>query len=1672
MLAQLPMTVNLGCLDHNDAISGNSGFIGPDRKIFPFDHSEGYMLNFDLPDDTFGSCTKISKVIISTSIISEIDNISSSGCTLLEHFENIYFSDTSLPFGENTVDVSMLFSENSNTDIFTFDGVQEITCSDVLTATGMNIAFSGQLGYDLIPAIDQSCPSGPSMIEDGFYSLEFEVCIDVEIDVSGTADVNLTTPNSPFCLGDDIELLEDDPNNVQWDWDGPNGFSLSGTDNNPLIPTTSSSDFGTFTVTVTDGDGCTATDEITISESPAPTADAGQDDEVCEGLSITLTASGGQAYEWDTGDNSASTTVSPTATTTYTVTVTNGNGCTDTDEVEITVNVNTTAEAGPDDEICEGEIAMLTASGGTSYIWSTGDMTADINVSPASTQTYTVTVTDNNGCTATDEAEVTVNVNTTADAGPDEDICIGDSVDITASGGDSYLWDTGDSNATINVTPVVTTTYIVTVTDSNGCTATDDVTVTININTSADAGDDEELCLGESVMLTATGGDDYEWDTGENDQTITVSPTSTTLYTVTVTDSNNCTDVADVEVSVESAPNVNIASNTIEICPGDNLILEETMLEGDDYEWSLPDGSMSNGAVLDIPSTTTGNLGDYDLVVTTNNGCSSTASIEILEGDCDCEITDASLAGILCNNSNTASDSTDDFIEFTLDPSVINGGTTYSVLVSSGSVTPNAGTYGAPTTFVLQQGSAGNGNITITLTDSNDPGCDFTVTLQDPGSCSTTCMLTSASLSSVSCDDGGTPSDNTDDFILFILDPQVSNGGAGYTVTSPSGTISPNTANYGTALTFALATGTAGNGDVTITITDDTDTNCFIDVTITDPGSCSGTCNITSPLLDNVQCNDGGTPADPADDFISFTLTPTGTNIGTQYNLSAGALTISPNSGTYNVATSFMLPVGTAGGGDVLLTFTDANDPTCTIDVLVVDPGSCSGACNISSAPVINITCDDNGTLMEDTDDVVGFSLNPLGINLSANYIITTSAGAAMPGMGTFGTMTTFMLQSGTAGAGDVVVTITDSIDPNCSIDVIVSDPGTCSDCAVPPIVSLVLPQTGICTGESPIQLGGNTPPGGIFSGNGVVGDTFDPTGLPPGLYPITYTVNDNGCTAQDDDVITIFALPTVTLEPNQIIVCTPSFTLDGGLPLGGFYSGNSVFGNTFDAASAGLGTHIITYSFTETASGCTDVAMQTIEVVEEQQCDDGDCTNGLESWDSTTCSCMTTPTVLGCTNPTATNYDPNATCEDGSCNFACPDPGNCDDNDCSNGEEIWDGNICDCVAIDIPDPNTCVNDGDCTNGEEVWNTTTCLCDVIPQVTGCTNPNANNYNPNATCDDGSCDLSCPDPGNCDDGDCSNGTEFWNSAFCMCESINPPDPTSCVDDNDCSNGMEVWNDINCMCESINPPDPTSCVDDGDCTNGTEVWDDTTCTCESLPEIVGCTTIGALNYNPNATCDDGSCLYDCPALMLNIGDLCDDQNPDTDNDVIDANCNCNGTPNCGIQTLEEQPCDDGESCTFDDVELVLADGTICEPCLGTAVDCSMTTEVTVQPCDDGNEFTLNDMETILVCDGSTCIPCQGVVPETKVFLPTAIQSDDRNRLFGPHSGTPVLINVFTIYDRWGEAVHHVENISSDDPAVFWDGRFNGSEVEQGVYVYRLIYMEGDREISEVGDITVIR
>jgi len=382
----------------------------------------------------------------------------------------------------------------------------------------------------------------------------------------------------------------------------------------------------TYTVTVT-LNGCTDTDDVTVYVLPLPSADAGLDTTICVGGSATLTASGGGTYAWSTipPQTIASIIVSPLDTTCYYVTVTLISGCSAVDSVTVNVNPLPVTSAFPDTTICFGESVDLTATGGSSYLWSTTppQITNVITVTPADTTNFYVTVTDL-GCSSVDSVMVNVNPLPVANAGLDPTICFGDSVQLLASGGALYLWSPSTGLSAIDIPdpyakPADTTKYFVSVT-LNGCSSSDSVTVNVNPNPIADAGNDTTICFGDSVQLTAFGtpGYSFQWSTGAVTQFIIVAPADTSEYYVTVTE-NGCLVEDTVQINVNPRPVIFIGNDTI-ICDGDILTLDPGS-GYTDYLWN--DGSISQQFFAMYTGT-------YDVTVTNIYGCDDADTMDLI----------------------------------------------------------------------------------------------------------------------------------------------------------------------------------------------------------------------------------------------------------------------------------------------------------------------------------------------------------------------------------------------------------------------------------------------------------------------------------------------------------------------------------------------------------------------------------------------------------------------------------------------------------------------------------------------------------------------------------------------------------------------------------------------------------------------------------------------------------------------------------------------------------------------------------------------------------------------------------------------------------------------------------------------------------------------------------
>ncbi len=215
-------------------------------------------------------------------------------------------------------------------------------------------------------------------------------------------------------------------------------------------------------------EGCPTTEPIPVVTVESPT--------ICAGDSVTLIASGASTYRWSNGATGRSITVSPALTTTYGVTGKTAGYVSDTAFAIVTVNPLPNVQINMP-SVCRGQTATLSASGADSYMWSNGATRDSIQVSPTSDTIYTVTGTTL-GCSTTVEAFVTVNELPVVELGSDIILATGQDTFLHAEGKDLiYLWSTGEVTDSILVDSAGT--YVVTVTNLAGCTATDSVTVTI-----------------------------------------------------------------------------------------------------------------------------------------------------------------------------------------------------------------------------------------------------------------------------------------------------------------------------------------------------------------------------------------------------------------------------------------------------------------------------------------------------------------------------------------------------------------------------------------------------------------------------------------------------------------------------------------------------------------------------------------------------------------------------------------------------------------------------------------------------------------------------------------------------------------------------------------------------------------------------------------------------------------------------------------------------------------------------------------------------------------------------------------------------------------------------------------------------------------------------------------
>lgn len=278
----------------------------------------------------------------------------------------------------------------------------------------------------------------------------------------------------------------------------------------------------------------------------------------------------------------------------------------------ITVNANPVVALGSDVTQCGGTVLLDAGNPGSTFLWSNSSTTQTITASTSGT--YSVTVTNVNGCTGTDAINVTINTPPTVALGNDITQCGGTAVLNAGNPGASYLW--SNSATTQTITVGTSGMYSVVVTDANGCTGTDVISVTFNTPPVVALGSDITQCGGTALLDAGNPGASYLWSNSSTTQTITVSNTGT--YAVTVTDANGCTGTDVINVTINSLPTVALGPDTA-TC---STFMLDAGNPGASYLWS------------NASTTQTVNVGPgtYSVVVTDANGCTGTDVVVIAQG--------------------------------------------------------------------------------------------------------------------------------------------------------------------------------------------------------------------------------------------------------------------------------------------------------------------------------------------------------------------------------------------------------------------------------------------------------------------------------------------------------------------------------------------------------------------------------------------------------------------------------------------------------------------------------------------------------------------------------------------------------------------------------------------------------------------------------------------------------------------------------------------------------------------------------------------------------------------------------------------------------------------------------------------------------------------------------
>ena len=585
-----------------------------------------------------------------------VDVVDANGCTATDTAEFAFFAGATVDLG---ADITICPGTNANFDAGAFasyawhdgSGLQTYSGTsaekiwvDVVDANGCEAVDTAEIfmATSLPVALgnDTAVCEGESVtIQSGYPALGYtftwaptgEITNEITVSTAGTYDV--LVEDVAGCTGRDTIVVSINPLPVvdlgpdKVVCEGDDDMFSAGAGWTSVVWNTSEltnditvDSAGIYAVTVTDVNGCEDVDSVELVVNPNPTPDLGTDQTVCPGSQAAFDAGSYATYVWH--DLSGLATYESTTEEKIWVTVTDANGCIGSDTADIYVRDALLVDLGSDLDTCDGNtvdiLAGYSAAGGYSFTWNTGEATEQITV--ATSGRYYVDVVDANGCEGTDTVEITVHPNPAVDLGLDQSICDGEEFTFDAGAGwSSVFWNDASTNQTLDANSDGN--YSVTVTDANGCEATDDVNLVVNANPTVDLGDDVEVCPGIEVTFNTdpTGFASYSWHDGSTGSDYsTINPER---VWVDVIDANGCTATDTAELTNLPALNV--------VLPDD-----QTLCEGEDFEITVPgfDAALHTFAWNDGSSASTltvNTTNTYSVFVSNGGGCAGFDTIRV-----------------------------------------------------------------------------------------------------------------------------------------------------------------------------------------------------------------------------------------------------------------------------------------------------------------------------------------------------------------------------------------------------------------------------------------------------------------------------------------------------------------------------------------------------------------------------------------------------------------------------------------------------------------------------------------------------------------------------------------------------------------------------------------------------------------------------------------------------------------------------------------------------------------------------------------------------------------------------------------------------------------------------------------------------------------------------------